>query len=412
MKDFVSVRDYLNKLPVIGGRLKEEWVGEDENGNPVSMQEISCRSEARVKWRCSHCGREYSKPVYKKVMMGEMCSSCLKDHTPFPCLYLFCGLRQVWPNTIRDYHAYGDERNRRGMPFNLYVPEIGLLLDYFPGLSQSAADRLKLKEAAVREHGDTYLQIFNTGRLYPVYREGLIADHFFESDQRKRLAVCIKVLTYILESYGHHVDEVSQVSILRAVWEAQMDTGQERSLPVLFPELMKEWDAEKNQGLDPMKIRPSSSVKVWWKCIKCGYSWMASVSSRVNGRTRCKRCGWAWSEKKLLAPSGHLLVSGCNDLASAYPALAAEWDTEKNGVAPDQVKVSENVRRFWKCPVCGNEFQTRVYARIHYRTGCRKCRFNWSEDTPEEFKKQRQIEKHKKIIFDDVDLSLHFDAID
>ena len=38
--------------------------------------------------------------------------------------------------------------------------------------------------------------------------------------------------------------------------------------------------------------------------------------------------------------------------------------------------------------------------------------FNWSEDTPEEFKKQRQIEKHKKIIFDDVDLSLHFDAID
>ena len=31
MRDFVSVRDYLNKLPVIGDRLKEEWVGEDEN---------------------------------------------------------------------------------------------------------------------------------------------------------------------------------------------------------------------------------------------------------------------------------------------------------------------------------------------------------------------------------------------
>lgn len=46
------------------------------------------------------------------------------------------------------------------------------------------------------------------------------------------------------------------------------------------PELMKEWDWNKNKELDPTLIAPGSGKKAWWVCSKCGYEWLAEISSR------------------------------------------------------------------------------------------------------------------------------------
>ena len=62
----------------------------------------------------------------------------------------------------------------------------------------------------------------------------------------------------------------------------------ETSLDVLHPELVLEWDEEKNGNLAPSQFTEHSSTSVWWKCAK-GHSWFASISSRVNGRG-CPRC--------------------------------------------------------------------------------------------------------------------------
>lgn len=60
------------------------------------------------------------------------------------------------------------------------------------------------------------------------------------------------------------------------------------SLADKMPELLAEWDYEKNIGIDPSEVLPGSNKKVWWKC-KYGHSYSASIYNRVNG-SGCPRC--------------------------------------------------------------------------------------------------------------------------
>ena len=57
------------------------------------------------------------------------------------------------------------------------------------------------------------------------------------------------------------------------------------------PDLVQQWDYEKNTGIDPEKIRPQSGKSVGWKCKKCGYTWDAKISNRYKSKyARCKKC--------------------------------------------------------------------------------------------------------------------------
>ena len=53
------------------------------------------------------------------------------------------------------------------------------------------------------------------------------------------------------------------------------------------PELLKEWDYEKNEH-SPEEYTQFSNTKVWWKC-KEGHSWQAEVGSRSKGHG-CPYC--------------------------------------------------------------------------------------------------------------------------
>lgn len=54
------------------------------------------------------------------------------------------------------------------------------------------------------------------------------------------------------------------------------------------PNLMKEWNYEKNGNLTPQMVSKGSGKKVWWKG-NCGHEWQASVNKRAYG-TGCPYC--------------------------------------------------------------------------------------------------------------------------
>ena len=63
-----------------------------------------------------------------------------------------------------------------------------------------------------------------------------------------------------------------------------------KDLISLFPEIAKEWDYERNDGLDPTKITPASNIKVWWIC-QNGHHYQAWMSDRTGKhRTGCPYC--------------------------------------------------------------------------------------------------------------------------
>ena len=125
------------------------------------------------------------------------------------------------------------------------------------------------------------------------------------------------------------------------------------------PNLIAEWNYEKNIDLDPSKITLGSGKKVWWKCSK-GHEWEAIINNRYKGRG-CPYC----SNKKAL--------TGYNDLQTLNPILASEWNYEKNGnLSPKDFMVSSGVKVWWKCNK-EHEWQATINHRNNGK-GCPYCK--------------------------------------
>ena len=128
------------------------------------------------------------------------------------------------------------------------------------------------------------------------------------------------------------------------------------------PELILEWNWDKNCNLKPTDVAFSSNEKVWWKCT-VGHEWKTAICHRTGtNKTGCPYC----SNKKI--------IPGFNDLASIHPELVNEWNYEKNknlidsnGVdisTPDKVSPVSGKSVWWICDK-GHEWKTKISDRVH-----------------------------------------------
>ena len=95
----------------------------------------------------------------------------------------------------------------------------------------------------------------------------------------------------------------------------------ENDLATTHPDLIRQWDTERNT-LTPNSLTAGTRKKVWWHCEK-GHRWQAMVASRARG-AGCPVC------------AGKEIIAGENDLGSCFPAVAAQWDTTRNGLLSPQ----------------------------------------------------------------------------
>lgn len=131
-------------------------------------------------------------------------------------------------------------------------------------------------------------------------------------------------------------------------------------LATTHPELVKEWHPTLNKKLQPSSFVSGSCVKVWWRC-EHGHEWLASINSRCHGNG-CPIC------------SGRTVIKGFNDLASMFPAVASQWNYEKNGpLTPDQVTPFCNKKAWWTCDL-GHEYTAVISSRTERGSGCPYCK--------------------------------------
>lgn len=127
------------------------------------------------------------------------------------------------------------------------------------------------------------------------------------------------------------------------------------------PELLKEWDYEKNKLITPYNITYGYKKKVFWKC-GLEHSWDATLTHRFRG-DGCPYC------------SGHRVLEGFNDLASKKPELLKDWDYDKNNILPTEVSSKSGKRVHWKCSECDYNWITSIAHRSN-GSGCKKCSEN------------------------------------
>ena len=127
------------------------------------------------------------------------------------------------------------------------------------------------------------------------------------------------------------------------------------------PELMSEWDCEKNT-VKPDEITYASHKKVWWKCNK-GHSWCTEAQYRASKHSGCPVC------------CNQKVEPGFNDLGTLFPEIKKWWDYEKNTKRPEDFAGLHSNKKVWfrcehghsweaiiddfvrgkRCPVCCNK---------------------------------------------------------
>lgn len=126
---------------------------------------------------------------------------------------------------------------------------------------------------------------------------------------------------------------------------SKLYASSENNFAIYFPELLLEWNYDKNQE-DPYSISPQSNKKTWWIC-ENKHEWQTTVATRIKG-TKCPHC---------------------KTLAFRFPNIAKEWHLSKNGdLTPWNIGGRSSRKVWWQCPK-NHEWQ----AAINNRTAGSKC---------------------------------------
>lgn len=197
-------------------------------------------------------------------------------------------------------------------------------------------------------------------------------DQAFIGKRFGKLVVIKRASDYISPS-GNHLKQFKckcDCGNITVVTKAALVTGGTKSCGCLantagllkdYSELMKKYDFERNKGLNLDTLTARSSKKVWWKCPKCGNSWLATIASQ-NDKIKhgCPYC------------SGRLVVKGKNDLLSQYPDIVKKyWDYDRNKIKPDEVASQSGQKVWWHCPV-GHKWKATVSNKVK-GSGCPTC---------------------------------------
>ena len=90
---------------------------------------------------------------------------------------------------------------------------------------------------------------------------------------------------------------------------------QKNSLIEYFPEILEDWDTEKNIGVDITKLSAGSMKKYYWKCRICGYEYVSSPANRI--RHGCAQC----ARKRTIEASCRKVIN--LDTQEVFPSLRA-----------------------------------------------------------------------------------------
>ena len=124
-----------------------------------------------------------------------------------------------------------------------------------------------------------------------------------------------------------------------------------------FPELLKEWNYDKNVNISPFQVSYGSGKKVWWNCLECGESYENTIDRRTSQNAKCPYCRG-------------FRVGSKNNLAYTHPEIASMWDYSKNeNLLPQNIIKGSNIKVHWKCNKCGHE----SFVRVVNKVGCKVC---------------------------------------
>ena len=325
-----------NDLATMNPYLALEW-NYNKNGN-LYPSEVMPYTDKKVWWKC-HKGHEWRAYISSRTM-GRGCPICNKERgTSFPEQAVFFYVKQMFPDAENRYLVSGRDE------IDIFIPSISVGIefdgDYYHGNEKKQAIDFRKNERLQKE-GIIDIRIVEKKARVPDNTTHVIRYEGIKNGIDNFDATILEILSLI--ALIHSVENRIDVNIERdtiKIWEQYIVSEKEKSIITKRPDLIDEWNFEKNGSLQPEYISYSSNKKVWWRCRKCGYEWLSPPSNRTRG-CDCPVC------------SGNIIVSGMNDLKTTHPHIACYWDYTRNRqLSPESVSSGSSKNIWWKCSKIG-----------------------------------------------------------
>lgn len=345
----VAVRQYVcttcNSFGHNYTELLKRW---DYAKNTIDPYEITPGSKVSAFWLCD----ENQNHSYERVIHAEIKSK----GCPY-CMNWRVGednnLQVVCPELVKEWHPTKNESLTPSEVTTSTTKAVWWRCKEGHEWESQVAPRLKEGEPSECPKCKE-INLFKTSSLYAVVKSGHADEKLLIEWNREKngdltpktiLSGSSKKISWICE-HGHEWKS----SLYRRV-NREGNCIKCNSFGFLYPELLKEWDFQKNK-IDPFEIAKKSSKKVWWKCEE-GHGWQAIPNSRTQGRGNCKTC---------------------NSIGFKHSHLLKEWNYEKNiEIDPFSVaKGNSKLQINWKC-THGHEWIANPYARSRGGNHCPTC---------------------------------------
>ena len=331
-----------NDLQTLNPHLAAEWCYERNVG--LVPSDFMPNSNKKVWWKCKK-GHKWEALISNRAK-GVGCPICSSEATTsFPEYALVYYLKRQKIEVIQSY-------NENGYELDVFIPSLNIAIEYDGYFWHRNKSKIDLEKNQKCEKDSIVL--YRIRENLPKLNSSSI--DFIIEDTMTDLQNIIKKVLY--EILGIDID----VDIARdfiAIESLREHSEKEKSLLITEPALAKEWDYERNGDLLPEYVTSRSGKKVWWTCTH-GHNWQAVIAQRTAG-SGCPYC------------SGKFVIEGFNDLKTANPSLAREWNYAKNNdISPINISPNSNKKVWWLCSK-GHEWQAVIANRHNKGSKCPYC---------------------------------------
>jgi len=283
------VEDMIAKKNLIGNSLIEKYPDLSKEfhptkNNPDTSSTIHSGSRKKIWWKCS-LGHEFEARVEHRTKLNSKCPYCsgllaTKENclsTKRPDLLLIWNYKKnenINPENIKEFSnkkVWWKCTNEH---------------EWFAPVSRvSKGSRCPYCSGKYVHDKNNLENLYpDVAKQWHPFKNGSIKTNEVTSQSpKKHWWIC---------NFGHEWQTTIQhrtIGKTNCPYCSNQKVNNENNLLVKFPEIVKEWDYEKNENLIPEQFVFGSNKKVYWKCSR-GHSWQTTIQQRTIQKTECPLC--------------------------------------------------------------------------------------------------------------------------
>lgn len=272
----------FNDLATLCPELAKEW-HPTKNGE-LLPSDVSRGSKKKVWWQCFK-GHEWEAAIYSRSS-GRNCPYCINKKI----LTGFNDLATLCPELAKEWHP---TKNGELSPFDVSRgsdKKVWWLGSCGHEWIMEVSARTGLGKGCPACNGNFGVPEYNLITEVPLlkkywdYSKNEKPPEFY----RPNSGICVNWTCELNHHWNQSISEMARIQKCLYCSGRRLLSGF-NDLKTKYPDLVKEWDYERN-AKNPDQYLPGSNEKVWWICSNCGRSWNTQINVRAMQGHGCSSC--------------------------------------------------------------------------------------------------------------------------